>query len=79
MQERAFLFSTANHPVAEPQGVSGKRLTGKAKGCMLSCHTPHLISAKPVAYKLGLISFHFSIGGTILRVTSSSRILQRCW
>ena len=29
-------------------------------------------------YKFGLILFHSLIGGTILSVTSSSRILQRC-
>ncbi len=29
-------------------------------------------------YKFGLISLHFAISGTMLSVTSSSRILQRC-
>ena len=43
-----------------------------------------LSQARPVAYnksvnyRFGLISFHFEISGTMLSVTSSSRILQRC-
>ena len=39
---------------------------------------PDFYNEFPVSYRFGLILFHSEMGGTMLSVTSSSRILQRC-